>query len=400
MSPRALKAALAKVAVPKFSLLHIGPDDLEDDEDRPTFSSAGVASLLRTAARLDPIELRVVVCLEEDDRGVAVKLPRFARTTSILLDVPDLNLIRTGQGGGEFPMLERLSIRNCFINTGALISRCPFLRVLELDQCEDDNSLVIHSDTIEELVVVNNDEEDIQIKGVHIVAPVLKKFRLCTDSHEDFTMSIVAPMLENLSWDCGWRCSDIVIEKMWCLGNSGLELNKEESGCIVLRLDIHIPPALSVSYERKLQEIFQLPKFSVLELNLETCGHVYGPMVLNLLRSCNGIQRLKLATNQNAQRGEACTPDCPCDQPQNWRSQNSMMGLEEVEIENFKGTAHEVDFMKVLFRCSPLTKVVVKLESNVSTRSRRFKEIYSLFKENPFVECHVYRKCGKEVMDP
>lgn len=52
---------------------------------------------------------------------------------------------------------------------------------------------------------------------------------------------------------------------------------------------------------------------------------------------------------------EVCPPDCPCDQPQNWRSQNiPLMGLEVVEIQNFKGRDHEVDFLKFLFRCAPL----------------------------------------------
>jgi hypothetical protein len=75
-----------------------------------------------------------------------------------------------------------------------------------------------------------------------------------------------------------------------------------------------------------------------------------------------------------------------------------LTGLEEVEIENFRGSGHEVDFLKLLFRCAPLTKVIVKLASNVVVRSRGCNEAYNIFKANPAVECHVYRKHGKEVI--
>lgn len=74
------------------------------------------------------------------------------------------------------------------------------------------------------------------------------------------------------------------------------------------------------------------------------------------------------------------------------------MNLENVEIEDFKGSCHEVDFLKLLFRCAPLTKVTVKLASKVVTSSRGRKEAYNIFKANPTVECYVFRKRGKEVI--
>jgi hypothetical protein len=98
-------------------------------------------------------------------------------------------------------------------------------------------------------------------------------------------------------------------------------------------------------------------------------------------------------------RAEACLPNCLCDQQQNWRSQNIfLMGLEEVEIENFGGRDHEVDFLNLLFRCAPLTKVIVKLVSNVVARSRACKQVCNIFKANPAAECHVYHECGNEVV--
>ncbi|OEL35313.1 hypothetical protein BAE44_0003668, partial [Dichanthelium oligosanthes] len=54
------------------------------------------------------------------------------------------------------------------------------------------------------------------------------------------------------------------------------------------------------------------------------------------------------------QTTEACRPNCPCDQPQNWRTQKiPWIELQEVEIENFEGSGHEVDFMKLLYRYAP-----------------------------------------------
>ncbi|TVU37863.1 hypothetical protein EJB05_11204, partial [Eragrostis curvula] len=363
VSSSALEAALAQVAVRKFSLLQIGP---KYSHVLSMFSAAGVASLLRNAARLNPVELRVVI-IDSDvkDRDIAVELPYFVRATSIYLDVRRLTLTLPAQGG-EFPALERLTIVNYnVINIAALISRCPRLSVLELLQCQDGSPIVVHSTTIEEIILGNGGTE---VRSIDIVAPVLKKFRLST---------IVAV---------------IMIDEIWWLHY--LELRKESGGLVLcLHIGIHEYPSPD---KQKLQQMFQFPKFSALELDLKTCGHVYGAMVINLLSSCNGIQRLKLATEQHGRMGKACTPDCPCDRSQNWRSQNSLMDLEEIEIENFKGSAHEVDFIKLLFSCSPLTKVVLRLDPNASTRTKTLREIYNYLKANPSVDYHIYRKCGKE----
>jgi hypothetical protein len=85
-----------------------------------------------------------------------------------------------------------------------------------------------------------------------------------------------------------------------------------------------------------------------------------------------------------------CPPDCLCDQPENWRSQNiSLTGLEVVEIKNFKGSSHEVDFLELLFRCAPLTKVTVELVSKRVLNNQGCKNAYKLFMENPAAECHI-----------
>ncbi|KAL6657585.1 hypothetical protein ACP70R_005365 [Stipagrostis hirtigluma subsp. patula] len=234
-------------------------------------------------------------------------------------------------------------------------------------------------------------------------APMLKKFTLDAIMHRDFSMSLLAPMVENHSWICSPAPATVGIDGMQCLHQ--LKLWTEESNRV---LCLHIRrPEFSVPHPRNLQEMFQFPDFSALELHLETRGHIYGAMVLNLLRICNAIQKLKVVIIRYKRTDEACPPNCDCDQLQSadlidlqredlpWRSQDISMVLEEVEIENFRGSDHEVDFLKLLFRCAPLTKVIMKLASKPS--SIGCKETYNIFKANPSVECYVFRKCGKAV---
>ncbi|KAL6657586.1 hypothetical protein ACP70R_005366 [Stipagrostis hirtigluma subsp. patula] len=369
--PAALEAALAQVALPKLSLLDI------DVFDRPGFSAAGFAALLRTAARLDPVVLRLCVAVDRNNRDTAIKMPCFGRATTIRLAVidGDLHLTPVTEGGG-FPVLESLCVLGCHLDAGSVISRSPRLRVLELRHSQDSSTIMVHSTTIEKLVV----SSPMVLGGIDIDAPMLKKFSLHATMRGDFSMSLLAPMVVNHSWDCTFRRypAAVGIHGMWCLYH--LELLTKESSRI---LSLHIlRPVVSLPHPRNLQEMFQFPNFSALELHLKTRGHVYGPIVLNLLRTCNAIQKLKLLIDHCARSGEACQPNCDCEQPQNWRSQNiSLMGLEEVEIDNLKGSGHEVDFLKLLFRCAPLTKVIVNLTYKEERVSKGCKEIYNVFKE-------------------
>ncbi|CAN6168856.1 unnamed protein product [Urochloa humidicola] len=381
---------LAQVALQKLSLL-----DIEITNRVP---AAAVVSLLRTAARLDPVELSIVIAwVVGIEEFVPIELPSFARATSITLRLHDLHLTVPAQGG-EFSALERLSIKSGKFDTGALISRCPPLRVLELIYCWFMETITVHSTTIEELLVISGD----QLQGVDIVAPRLKKFTLHSDVSVDFSMSMSAPMVENLSWKC-WSHGQFVfaavatavgIHGMWRLVRT--QLRTEGSGFI---LGLDIGRSYCMLQVRNLQEMFPFPKISVLELCLDTRGHVYGGVVLNLLGIWNAIRTLKLVIDRDMLKEEVCPLDCLCDQPENWRSQNiSLTALEVVEIKNFKGSGHEIDLLKLLFRCAPLTKVTLKLASKVAPSSRGCKDAYEIFEANPAAECHIYFNHGNEVI--
>ncbi|CAN6199842.1 unnamed protein product [Urochloa humidicola] len=107
---------------------------------------------------------------------------------------------------------------------------------------------------------------------------MLKKFTLRSDVSADFTMSLLAPKVENLWWKC-WSTfvkPRVAIDgsEMWWL--NGLELKTEERVSILV---LDIGRSYSSTQVRNLQEMFQLPNISVLELRVdEARGHVYGAM--------------------------------------------------------------------------------------------------------------------------
>jgi hypothetical protein len=138
----------------------------------------------------------------------------------------------------EFPMLERLSVAHCRfdnMNMVELISRCPHLRVLEVDHCWGLDTLKVHSATIEELVV------DDWLTNVDIVAPVLKKFRLKSTMERCFSVSFSAPMVEYLSWSFSFHHQNVGIGDMrlWCVRGLSLQ-TKQRAHVLLLDIDFAV----------------------------------------------------------------------------------------------------------------------------------------------------------------
>ncbi|CAN6212364.1 unnamed protein product [Urochloa humidicola] len=189
VAPGALEAALSQAALPKLSLLDIAVPDLH------TPSAEAVASLLRTAARLDPAEFSFAIFWEHP---IPIEVPSFSRTTSISLNVNHPHPTPPGIGlSGEFPVLERLSITSGRLDdtdTGALISRCPRLRVLELISSQGLDTITVHSETIQELLVTSD-----WLRDADIVAPMLEKFTLRSRVLADFSVC--------RCWRLRWRTS-------------------------------------------------------------------------------------------------------------------------------------------------------------------------------------------------
>ena len=94
---------------------------------------ARAKSLLGSAARLSPEEIVFVLpqfSLPKRGRGVTIVLPSFRRATSIELDTRSLRIMPPA--AGELPVLEMLSISGKIVDVGALLNRCPRLRVLRI----------------------------------------------------------------------------------------------------------------------------------------------------------------------------------------------------------------------------------------------------------------------------
>ncbi|CAN6205355.1 unnamed protein product [Urochloa humidicola] len=385
ITPGALDAALAQVARTELSLLDI------DVPERHRFSSpAGITSLLRAAARLAPAELRFVVWGHDKDRSIAVEVPRFRRATSIKLAVWNLflNLPDHHDGGGcGFPAVERLCVQGCSFNFGALMSQCPRLRLLELKTINGIGTIKVDSPIIESI-----DVGGVGLRGIDIVAPLLKKFTLDGNyTRRDLSVvSFSAPMVENVRWSAYFFPWWVLIGGMWRLRSFGLHL---EESAYLLNLLIEAEDywlAEGVNYLK--QYIVQFPYFSFLQLSLVTWGHIYGSTLLKVLEVCTDIKRLKLDIYELKCR-KPCTQNCPCDQAYNWRSQNiSLAALEEVEINGFQGAGHEVDLLKLILRCSPMLKIItVTLSDKVSLcSSSGCKQIYRVLKASPSLKWSFY----------
>lgn len=135
--------------------------------------------------------------------------------------------------------------------------------------------------------------------------------------------------------------------------------------------------------------------FSVLELHVQTLGHVFGAFALHIF----DIERIRTNTESlkvilmRSEDNEACPENCACELPNNnWRSQTisgTMTKLEKVEIKGFQGEDHEFDFLKLIFSCAPNLKTMsVRLADDIAESNDCCQKIHDVFKAY-FMECNV-----------
>uniref|UniRef100_M8BJ72 Uncharacterized protein n=1 Tax=Aegilops tauschii TaxID=37682 RepID=M8BJ72_AEGTA len=315
------EAALGRVSrpPPAVSLLEIHVPSQNWPEDGP--AAGAVTSLLRAAALLAPEKLVFTFPLDSHLSYAGVDLPCFHRATSIVLEWIPFVL-----AGGEYPALQTLSIRGCEVDDlGALLSLCPHLRALRLIWLGgDDDRTTVHSTSLQELVM-----EAMWARRVDIVAPMLKQLTVSLHAYEQASISILAPMVEKVSWQCLYQNRTIWFG-LWCLEKLSLQTAEAQE---------------------------QLPS-----LHIHACSDI-----------------------------DVCHAVCPC-QPTNWRTQIiALTALEEVEIDGFEGEDHELDFLKLVFSCAPMLKtMVVKLSDEVSSVDDRCTKIYDIFRGYSSVKCNVY----------
>ncbi|XP_044443517.1 uncharacterized protein [Triticum aestivum] len=259
---------------------------------------------------------------------------------------------------------------------------------------EDDDSTKVHSASLQELVI-----EDFVAKQVSIVAPILKQLTVSLRAEGQVSISILAPMIENVSWQ--WLYGPgIIAFGLWIVVMLSLQTADTQGQLTSLHIHAQTWFFLSNEEDNFAQEIekHMVVDFSALELHLTTKGHVIGAFVSHLLgfnRIRSVIQRLKVALLRFEERG-VCSANCSC-QPTNWRTQIiPLTALEEVEIDGFEGEDHELDFLKLVFSCAPMLKeVIVKLSGEVSSSDDRCTKIYDIFREYSSVKCNLYLSSGK-----
>ncbi|KAF7062587.1 hypothetical protein CFC21_069166 [Triticum aestivum] len=360
--------------------------------------------LLHAAAALSPVDLRLAVGEGTQRLYVQVEVPRLPRAISVELQGLDLVFADPRRSWLGFPALETLSLTGCRANLTDLVLRCPRLRVFRLreDHGAHHMNIIIRSSSLQELHV------DTRIPftyRIDIRAPALKRLAMSFSTSDKIIVlvSVLAPMLETVSWRCTYST---VSARFGLWGLSEVRLQTEENNGHGGQLPPHVNVlslfvAADDSYEfpeevslRTEIEKHMVTHFSVLELRVETWGHVFGAFALHILEMdqiSTAIQSLKVIL-LSSEDDEACPQNCPCEEPSNWRSQTiSLTNLEKVEIKGFQGEGHEFDFLKLVFRCAPMLKTMsVRLSDEVTASNDDCcKKIHDVFKMYPFVECNV-----------
>ncbi|CAM0871152.1 unnamed protein product [Alopecurus aequalis] len=382
-----LEAALHRAAA-RPGLCHYLLDIRVPGQD-DTISASSVSSLLRVAAGLSPVELRFT--LPQNLKAYPnvltnVQLPCFRRATAIELCGRDLRLGHATYGRwGDlltrvpFHSLQRFSLSGCHLNLATFLPRCPRLRVLSLNAVDlvGMDTITIHSASLEELVVEHKNRWT-DLCRISIEAPMLKHLTMSFHARPDLGVSILAPVVEKVSW----RCSTARIPGRFMGSVFGASPSF---------------PNAELNFEADIDE-HVITNFSSLDLRLRTKGHVFGAFVLQLL----GLQRIRTAIQNlkivllGPEVKDACRVNCLCDDPKYRRTKSiSLPSLEEVEIEGVKGENHEFDFLKVIFRCAPMLKrMTVRLSDGVAPSPDWCTKINNIVKVYPVVECNIHLDPG------
>uniref|UniRef100_A0A8I7B3U8 FBD domain-containing protein n=1 Tax=Hordeum vulgare subsp. vulgare TaxID=112509 RepID=A0A8I7B3U8_HORVV len=381
------------------------------------------SSLLWDAASLSPVELRLALPRNLQVSCMDATLPSFHRATSIDLRARALHLIvfakpyalTSGCWYVPFRSLERLSLSGCHIDLATLIPFCPRLRVLRVNTTGliDMGSITVHSASLEELVVEHGNR---WTRRTHITvsvhSPVLKRFTASFHACGNIEVSILAPMVEKVSWRCSYA-RPMCRLGLWGLSEVGLNDTQETHGqtdtdsgrdaCVQLPsvhvLSLHISPVQDpVSFpDAELSFAAEIDKhmvtnFSGLDLHLGTKGHVFGAFVMHLL----GMHRIRASLRNfkivllRSEVKDACPVNCLCYDPKNWRTESiTLADLENMEIEGVGGEDHEFDFLKLIFRCAPMLKTVaVRLSDGFTPSVDWCTKINNIFMAYPSVECN------------
>ncbi|EMS52398.1 hypothetical protein TRIUR3_11501 [Triticum urartu] len=311
-----------------------------------------------------------------------IDLPRFHRATSIELRGHCLRLTLPPRPAG-FPALQRLSLSGCRVDLADLTPLCPRLRVLAVN-------ITVKSGSLEELAAANLSR---WTGRIDVDAPMLKKLALSFSIDGELGVSIVAPIVDKVSWECSYSRLTVGLDP-WSL-SSGLTSYPDAELTFEQEIGKHLVTSGFSALE---------PLFTTMECDcdIRSVGHVFGSFALRLLgmhRIRTATQKLKIIFQRPDVKAE-CPVNCPCDEPKSWRSKDiSLINLEQVEIEGLEGEDHEFDFLKVVFRCAPMLKrMAVRMSDAVRISNGQCSKIYDIFRAYPYVECNVDPTYGKKIL--
>ncbi|CAN6339873.1 unnamed protein product [Urochloa humidicola] len=155
------------------------------------------------------------------------------------------------------------------------------------------------------------------------------------------------------------------------------------------------------NYQYLMEDMTTLPEITSLHLIPCAKGHSFGACSFHILKMRPGIKRLIMDfSDRFIFKAQAeCPQDCICGQPPNWKTEELMLNcLREVEIQEFRGSEHEVDFLKRLFSWATVLKRMA-VTFNCSVTESTVKELCQMLRtfSRPEIcmEFYVYRKMVK-----
>ncbi|CAL5083403.1 unnamed protein product [Urochloa decumbens] len=290
-------------------------------------------------------------------------LPVCAATRSIQIRLRrNFRLRPPLSGGGAFAALTCLGIYDGVmdgVELGTLVSSslCPCLEDLSLTvRLASNFDVCICSDSLKRLSFrVEN------TRSLVVAAPVL--LEICVSKTRE--AHIAAPKLADVELiddmdhceidEAGCHLQRLVVNLRFPLAGI-LQRFDTIKELIIDRLVIQ---SGTEGYNTFLKDLRRLDCESLVTQSMWTC-HGFAPIMLRLLRICNGLRKFVVALS-GREGSFGCASDCPCTWPESCRNDNFVLdSLEEIEINGFTGKDHQLECLNLLLGCNaPLLKKVV-----------------------------------------
>ncbi|CAL5077821.1 unnamed protein product [Urochloa decumbens] len=355
---------------------------------------------------------------EAEERGT-IELPCFEKATSISLDLRSAGL--SVPPVGIFAWLTELSLNHvrfhgpCELGEAVSSPWCPCLLKLTVQEAWHLHNLVIHSDSLKVLLL----EHLRGLQQLTVTAPVLEELGVVQcfvcDQIRQPVADMSVPQLKWLKWmDAYDPCSVHLgkMEQLKLLSTIFLVYGPEflNDACLMFMSRVKVIEYLNLilgympeinNYQYLMEDLTILPEITSLHLILRAKGHSFGACSFHILRICPGIKRLimDLSGRFNLKAQAECSQDCICVQPPNWKTEELTLNcLHEVEIQEFRGSDHEVDFLKRLFSWATALKRMA-VTFNYSVTESMVKELSQMLRtfSRPEIcmEFYVYRNMVK-----